>query len=101
MIINAIKNAWTRRCERKDAEYYAEMEKKVANVTDMELKTLNSDYHYGIDMDRRMGVKVSDVVLKVDNLIENEMNKRGLKSCDELEEEIWFSQRGHCIERKS
>ena len=101
MIINAIKNAWKKRYERKDAEYYAEMEKKVANATDIELKTLNSDYHYGIDMDRRMGVNVSDVVLKVDNLIENEIHKRGLKSCDELEEEILFSQRGHCIEGKS
>lgn len=97
MLIRAIKNAWRRRCERKDAEYYAEMQDKVNNATDIELKALNCDFHDDIEMDRQMGTKVSDVVLKIDKLIEDEMSKRGLKSCDELEEEIWLSQRGHCI----
>lgn len=76
------------------------MQEKVHNATDMELKTLNCDYHYGIEMDRSMGTKASDIVLKVDSLIEYEMAKRGLKSCDELEEEIWFSQRGHCVQHE-
>ena len=76
------------------------MQEKVHNATDMELKTLNCDYHYGIEMDRSMGTKASDIVLKVDSLIEDEMAKRGLKSCDELEEKIWFFQRGHCVQHE-
>ena len=76
------------------------MQEKVHNATDMELKTLNCDYHYGIEMDRSMGTKASDIVLKIDSLIEDEMAKRGLKSCDELEEKIWFSQRGHCVQHE-
>ena len=97
MLIRAIKKVLQERRERKDAEYYAEMQEKVHSATDMELKTLNCDYHDGIEMDRRMGTKVPDIILKVDSLIEDEMAKRGLKSCDELEEEIWFSQRGNYV----
>lgn len=94
MILRALQNAWKRRCERKDAEYYAEMQEKVSYVTDMELRKLNYDYHYGIQLDRQMGIKVPEIELKVDALIEEEMHKRGLESCDDIEEEIWLSQHG-------
>lgn len=80
-----------KRRERKDAEFLAEMCEEIKTASDAELKHLNVDYHHGIQMDKRKGVKVRQVILRVDTMIEDEMHNRGLKSCDDEEEEIFLS----------
>ena len=89
-IIKALK----KRQERKDAEYFAEMQEEVKTMCDADLRKINMDFHHGIAMDKKMGQKVRPILLKVDRLIEEEMNNRGLRSCDDLEEEVFFAQRG-------
>lgn len=92
MLIKAIKNAARKYKDKQDQKYYDEMKKTVETASDAELKKLNMDFHHGIAMDLKMGAKIPKIIYRVDDLIENEMHKRNLQSCDDLEEDIWFIQ---------
>lgn len=84
-------NFFRRYKEKKDKEYLAKMFIKIKNLSNKELEEMNASYHHGIDMSRKMGDKILEISLKVDKFIEDEMHARGLKTLDDLEEEIWFA----------
>ena len=78
--------------EKRDAKYRNEMIEIINNSTDNKLIELNKEFYNGIDFDRRRGNKIPKVSLEVDNLINQEMRRRGFVTCDDIEEEVWFSQ---------
>lgn len=80
-----------KRKEKKDEEYLEKMILKIKNASNKELEELNSSYHNGIDMSRKMGDFIPKISLEIDRLVEEEMHLRGLKTLDDLEEEIWFA----------
>ena len=88
MIIDILKR-WR---EKRDAKYRNEMIEIINNSTDNKLIELNKEFFNGIDFDRRSGRKIRKVTLEIDDLINQEMHNRGLTSCDDIEEEVWFSQ---------
>lgn len=81
--------------EKSDVKYKNEMICTIKNASDDELTALNKEFYNGIDFDNRIGRKIHKVSLEVDSLINTEMERRGLRTCDDIEEEIWFSQHGY------
>ena len=63
---------------------YQEMVHTVANASDEELKDLNEEFHDGIEMSYKLGDTVPNVSLRIDDLIEKEIHRRGLESCDDI-----------------
>ncbi len=80
---------WREKC---DVKYRKKMIEIINNSTDNELIKLNKEFYNGIDFDRRRGNKIPKVSLEVDNLINQEMRRRDIVTCDDIEEKIWFSQ---------
>lgn len=78
--------------EAVDNKYKRRMFGVINSSSDEKLIELNKEFYNGIEFDRRLGKKVSKVTIEIDGLINEEMRKRGLKTCDDIEEDIWFSQ---------
>lgn len=78
--------------EASDNKYKRRMFGVINSSSDEKLIELNKEFYNGIEFDRRLGKKVSKVTIEIDGLINEEMHKRGLKTCDDIEEDIWFSQ---------
>lgn len=78
--------------EASDNKYKRRMFGVINSSSDEKLIELNKEFYNGIKFDRRLGKKVSKVTIEIDGLINEEMRKRGLKTCDDIEEDIWFSQ---------
>lgn len=68
----------------RDEMMYQEMVHTVANASDEELKDLNEEFHDGIEMSYKLGDTVPNVSLRIDDLIEKEIHRRGLESCDDI-----------------
>lgn len=91
MIFKVIKQKIKQYKKDKDDKYYAEMQETVINASDIELIQLNETFYNNMDMDKKMGENIPEILYKVAELIEDEMHKRNLKSCEDLEEERFFS----------
>jgi len=85
-----------RKIEKKKAEALVikiENEKhKIENLSDDDLQKMHADYHNGIACDNLFGSKPSKLVEAIDEIIEHELEKRGMKTLSDLEGDIWFSQ---------
>lgn len=89
-----VKDILEKRRKKKDEAYLSKMREKVEKASYEELQDLHVSFHNGIAADRMLGKKVRKVMLDVDRLIEEEMESRGMTTLSDLEESIWFSQKG-------
>lgn len=89
-----IKNIIEKRRKKKDDAYLAKMQEKIEKASYEELQDMHVSFHNGIKTDEMLGKKVRKVMLDVDRLIEEEMESRGMTTLSDLEESIWFSQKG-------
>lgn len=91
-----IKNMIRKHREKQDAAYLHSIRDKIGYADDDTLSEMDRDLHYGMESDRKIGhTEPYPAVVEASEIIKAEMKRRGLKTCEELEEEIWFSQRGN------
>lgn len=97
-MFRCIRNFLMERKRRKDAAFLENIKNKIAVADNDTLTEMDQDFHHSMEADRKIGyIEPDPAVKRASELICEEMHKRNLKTCDEIEEEIWFSQRGHHI----
>lgn len=90
-----IKSMLVKRKQQKDAAFLENIKTKIAAADDDVLKEMDQDFHHSMEADRKIGhMKPDPVLIRASKLIGEELHKRNLKTCDDIEEDIWFSQRG-------
>jgi hypothetical protein len=93
-----IRNFFRKRKERKDAAFLENVRNKIATADNDALIEMNQDFYHSMEADRKIGyIEPEPVVKKAYGMICEEMCKRSLKTCDEIEEDIWLSKRGDYI----
>lgn len=93
-----IRNFFRKRKECKDAAFLENVRNNIAAADNDTLIEINQDFYHSMEADRKIGhIEPEPVVKNAYAMICEEMCKRNLKTCDEIEEDIWLSQRGNYI----
>lgn len=93
-----IRNFFRKRKERKDAAFLENVRNNIAAADNDTLIEMNQDFYHSMEADRKIGhIEPEPVVKNAYAMICEEMCRRNLKTCDEIEEDIWLSQRGNYI----
>lgn len=93
-----IRNFFRERKRRKDAAFLEEIKNKIAVADNDTLTEMDQNFHHSMEADRKIGYIEPDFVVKrASEMICEEMHKRNLRTCDEIEEDIWLSKRGNHI----